>query len=287
MAFQDSRFMPNYWDASTYIYNPTPSHTPYYDPDEIRHYNSGHNYPYRSTSSRQRKIYWLEHGFREEEYVEMSGGITKLQRKDQAAADFIVSRDPGQIMSRIFVPANTVVKLRSTVKVNTAEYDGFANTVDSNSYPVLVARARRNSGFGGRHHAGVVTDNDVSVRTLNTSWDFIADANDRAGVLNSTQAQGKHMYSFLEYETHTSASQGAFETKEITVAAQRTGYELAYGYYVDNDDSRRVGFKALPIQVLMAKPGVVGSAHFHNGTIGRLSIRTGFDSNKKRISGRI
>ena len=287
MAFQDSRFMPNYWDASTYIYNPTPSHTPYYDPDEIRHYNSGHNYPYRSTSSRQRKLYWLEHGFREEEYVEMGGGMTKLQRKGENAADFIISRNPGQIMSAIFVPANTVVKLRSTVKVNTAEYDGFANTVDSNSYPVLVARARRNSGFGGRHHAGVVTDNDVSVRTLETSWDFIADANDRAGVLNSTQAQGKHMYSFLEYETHTSASQGAFETKEITVAAQRTGYELAYGYYVDNDDSRRVGFKALPIQVLMAKPGVVGSAHFHNGTIGRLSIRTGFDSNKKRISGRI
>ena len=138
------------------------------------------------------------------------------------AADFIVSRDPGQIMSRIFVPANTVVNLRSTVKVNNANYDKVADTIDDNSYPVLVARARRNSGYGGRHHAGVVTDNDVSVRTLNTSWDFIADANDRAGILNSTQAQGKAMYSFLEYATHTSASQGAFETKTITVAAQRT-----------------------------------------------------------------
>ena len=287
MAFQDSRFMPNYWDASTYIYNPNASHTPYYDPDEIRHYNSGNNYPYRSTASNNRKIYWLEHGFREEEYVEMSGGITKLQRKDQAAADFIVSRDPGQIMSRIFVPANTVVNLKSTVRVNDANYDKVADTIDDNSYPVLVARGRRNSGFGGRHHAGVVTDNDVSIRTLNTSWDFIADANDRAGVLNSTQAQGKAMYSFLEYATHTSASQGAYETKTITVAAQRTGYELAYGFYIDNSDIRDTGFKALPIQVLMSRPGVVGSAHLHNGTIGRLSIRTGFNDNKKRISGRI
>ena len=37
----------------------------------------------------------------------------------------------------------------------------------------------------------------------------------------------------------------------------------------------------------MSKPGVVGSAHLHNGTIGRVSIRTGFGANKKRISGRI
>jgi len=95
------------------------------------------------------------------------------------------------------------------------------------------------------------------------------------------------MYSFLEYATHTSASQGAWEEKEITVAAQRTGYELAYGFYIDNSDVRDVGFKALPIQVLMSKPGVVGSSHLHCGTIGRLSIRTGFNANKKRISGRI
>ena len=287
MVFQDSRFMPNYWDASAYIYNPNISHVPYYDSNEIRHYASGNNYPYRSTSSNQRKLYWIEHGFREEEYVEMSGGITKLQRKGEKAADFICSRDPGQIMSRIFVPANTVVKLKSTVRVNEAQYNEAADTVDNNSYPVLVARARRNSAYGGRHHAGVVTDNDVSVRTMNNSWDFIADANDRAGIINSTQAQGKNMYSFLEYETHTSASQGAFETKEITVAAQRTGYELAYGFYIDNSDIRDVGFKALPIQVLMSKPGVVGSSHLHCGTIGRLSIRTGFNANKKRISGRI
>jgi len=279
--------MPNYWDASTYIYNPNASHTPNYDTDQIRHYNSGNNYPYRSTSSNNRKLYWIEHGFREEEYVEMSGGITKLQRPGQGVADFLVSRSPGQIMSRIFVPANTVVNLKSTVRVNETRYDGVADTVDSNSYPVLIARTRRNSGYGGRHHAGVVTDNPTSVRTLNTSWDLIADSNDRAGILNSTEAQGKPTYGFVEYVTHTDVSQSTFETKTLTVAAQRTGYELAYGYYHDNSDIADVGFKALPIQVLMSKPGVVGSAHLHCGTIGKLSIRTGFGTNKKRISGRI
>ena len=95
------------------------------------------------------------------------------------------------------------------------------------------------------------------------------------------------MHSFVEYATHTNASQGAWEQKEITVAAQRTGYELAYGFYTDNDDIRDVGFQALPIQVLMGKPGVIGTPHLHTGTIGRLSIRTAFNANKKRISGRI
>ena len=152
---------------------------------------------------------------------------------------------------------------------------------------MLIARARRNSFYGGRHHAGVVTDNDVSVRTGATSWDIIADANDRAGILTSTQAKGKLQHGFVEYVSHTSSAQGNWEQKDLTIAGQYTGYELAYGFYIDNDDMRDVGFQALPIQVLMGKAGVVGSSHLHNGTIGRLSVRTAFDTNKKRISGRI
>ena len=285
MAIQDSRLMPNYWDASSHIYGC--DHTPYYSNNNIYHYNSGNNYPYRGTSSDIGKMYWIEHGFREEEYVELSGGITKLQRKGQKAGDFIVSRGPGQIMSRIFVPANTPVKLRSTVKINDARYAGDADTVDDNSLPVLIARARRNSFYGGRHHAGVVTDNDASVRTGATGWDIIADANDRAGILTSTQAKGKLQHGFVEYVSHTSSAQGNWEQKDLTIAGQYTGYELTYGFYIDNDDMRDVGFQALPIQVLMGKAGVKNSYHLHTGSIGKLSVRTAFNANKKRISGRI
>ena len=285
MAIQDSRLMPNYWDASSHIYGC--DHVPYYSNNNIYHYNSSNNYPYRTTCSDIGKMYWLEHGFREEEYVELSGGITKLQRKGQKAADFIVSRGPGQIMARIFVPANTPVKLRSTVKVNDARYAGDADGVDDNSLPVLIARARRNSMFGGRHHAGVVTDNNASVRTGATGWDIIADANDRAGILNSTEAKGKLQHGFVEYVTHTSSAQGNWEQKDLTIAAQHTGYELAYGFYIDNDDMRDVGFQALPIQVLIGKTGVKNSYHLHTGSIGKLSVRTAFNANKKRISGRI
>jgi len=286
MAIQDSRLMPNYWDGSSNLYGC--DHVPYYNADSIYHYGSGNNYPYRGTCSDIGKMYWLEHGFREEEYLEISGSrMTKLQRPGQKAADFIVSGGPAQCMARIFVPANTPVKLRSTVKVNSTQYDGGSDTVDDNSLPVLIARARRNSMYGGRHHAGVVTDNNASVRTGATNWDIIADANDRAGILNSTEAKGKLQHGFVEYVTHTSSAQGDWEQKDLTIAAQYTGYELAYGFYVDNDDMRDVGFQALPIQVLMGKAGVKNSYHLHTGSIGKLSIRTAFNANKKRISGRI
>ena len=283
MVIQDSRLMPNYWDAGSYIYGC--DHTPYYSPDNIYHYNSGNNYPYRSTGSDIGKMYWIEHGFREEEYLELSGGISKLQRHGQKAADFIVSSGPGQCMVRIFVPANTPVKLRSTVKVNSFAYNGGSDTIDDNSLPVLIARARRNSMYGGRHHAGVVTDS--TRRVGNDRWDLIGDSADRAGILNSTQAKGKLQHGFVEFVSHTSSAQSDWEQKDLTIAAQHTGYELAYGFYVDNDDMRNVGFQALPIQVLMGKAGVKNSYHLHTGTIGRLSIRTAFNANKKRISGRI
>tara|TARA_R100000081_G_scaffold91137_2_gene68139 strand:- start:186 stop:776 length:591 start_codon:yes stop_codon:yes gene_type:complete len=195
----------------------------------------------------------------------------------------LVSRVPGQIMSRLFVPANTVVKLKSTVFVNETQLNGTADTINDNSLPVLIARGRQNSGYAGRHASGVVTDSG-DARTFHTGLDLVQG---ETGVLNSTQAQGKLDHSFVEMATHTSSSQGAWESKEITVAAQKRGYELAYGMYVDNDDMRDVHFKMLPIKVLMSKGGVVGSHHLHNGTIGNVSVRTSFTANKKRISGRI
>jgi hypothetical protein len=287
MTFQDSQFMPNYWDASSHIYGCT--HTPYYDTDQIRHYSSGSNKPYLGTASNAGRWDWIEHGFREDEYVDYGGGgITRLVRKGAQAADYIVSpQSTPQIMNRVFVPANCIVRLRSTLKINDADYDGVANTVDDNSMPVLIARGRCNSGDGGRHASGVVTDSG-SIRTRNVDWDMIADANDRAGIQTSTQAKGKIFgHSFVDYIPHTSSSQGAYEVKELTIAAQYTGYELVYGYYVDNHDITTIGFKALPIEVMLSKPAVIGSSHLRSGSIGKFSVRSSFTANKKRISGRI
>jgi hypothetical protein len=287
MTWQDSRFMPNYWDATSHIYGC--DHTPNYDPDQVRHFTSGHNTAYLGTSSNTGRWDWIEHGFREDEYVDYGGGgITRLVRKGAQAADYIVTpTSTPQIMNRIFVPANCVVRLRSTLKINDADYDGVANTVDDNSMPVLIARGRCNSGMFGKHASGVVTDSGTN-RTGHHDMDLIESSTDREGIKTSTENKGKiFTNSFVDYITHTSSAQGAYEVKELTVAAQYTGYELTYGYYVDNHDITTTGFKALPIQVMLEKPDTVGASHLRSGSTGRVSIRSSFTTNKKRISGRI
>ena len=286
--FLDSRFMPNYWDASANLYGC--EHTPYYDADNVRHYVSAHNGPTLSSGTNSGREFWVEHGFREGELAERGFNMTRLVRPRQGqAAEYLVSpTSQPQLMNKLIVPANTVVKIRSVLKINDVKYDGNSNTVDDNSMPVLMARSRVNCGLAGRHGQGVVTDNG-SVRTLNDDWDLIADSNDRAGLKNSTEARGKiWQSSFVEYATHTSTAQGAWETKDITVAAQYSSYELTYGYYVDNTDLSQNGFKAMPIDVLLSKADPSSSnSVVATGTIGRKSVRTSFTANKKRISGRI
>ena len=285
--FLDSRFMPNYWDASSHLYGC--DHTPYYDADNVRHYGSSLNSPRNNSSTNMGRQFWIEHGFRQDETVERGHMLTRLIRPGQGQlADYLVSpSDTPSLMNKLIVPANTVVKIRSVLKINDKRYDGGSNTVDDNSMPILMARSRVNCGLAGRHGQGVVTD--TTSRTINDQWDFIADSNDRAGFKNSTEARGKiYQSSFIEYVTHTSSAQGAFETKELTVAAQYNSYELTYGYYVDDADLSQNGFKAMPIDVLFSKPNPTGAdAVVATGTIGRKSVRTAFNANKKRISGRI
>ena len=282
----DSRLMPNHWDASSYIYGST--HTPNYDPDQIRHYTASFNQSYTSSATNQGRMFWVEHGFREGEMVEQGPGITKLDRHNKSVSEYIVSPQGNpQLMTKILVPANCVVKIKSTLKINDADYDGAANTVSDNAMPVLMARSRVNCGFAGRHGQGVVTDSG-SVRTLFTDWHVINSSDHRAGIKNSTEAKGKILQSsFVEYVAHTSTSQGAWEVKELTVAAQYNSYELTYGYYVDNHDITPCGFKALPIEIILSKASPAGSEDVIATGSSKKSINTAFDARKKRISGRI
>jgi len=105
-------------------------------------------------------------------------------------------------------------------------------------------------------------------------------------LLNSTQARDSLYNSFIERVQHTQAAQGAWETKELTVAAQYRGYELIYGYNVSEHDITPLGFKALPIQIIFEN-GVIDEGVFRTGMPSKKGSRSSFDSNKKRISGRI
>ena len=280
----DSEFLPNAWDATPFVWGITPATS---FQDDFRFYRSGNNQPYRGTASNLGKHYFLGHGFKENEYAEFGGGIMKINRDGSQVADYFLGTEPGQIMSRIHVPANTVVKIRSRVKVNSERFNGESDTVDNNSYPVIIARPKRNSGFFGKHANGVISDAHSDHSTFYSAVDIIENSNDIVGFKNSTENKGKLQHGFVEYATHTSASQGAWETKDITVAAQHGDYELAYGYYIDNSDIRDVGWKAMPIDVIMSKRGVLGSTELRQGNLGRVSVKSDFGANKKRISGRI
>ena len=284
-VFLNSRVMPNYWDASAYIYDPDITYTPYYDRDQIRHYSSGHNQFHLGTSAAKSRFSFLEHGFREDESVMLFTNLTRLVRHgSNNVVDWIVSpSSQPSAEARVFVPANTVVKLRSVIKINQRDYDDQTNTVTADACPFLVARAKHFSGAAGRHSAGVVTDS--TIRLYDTSFQ-LTNSDHRAGILNSTQARDSLYNSFIEYVQHTTASQGAWETKEITVAGQYRGYELIYGYNVVNHDITQLGFKALPIQIIF-ESGSVDSEVFKTGIPSKKGSRSSFDSNKKRISGRI
>ena len=83
-------------------------------------------------------------------YVEYGGSMTLLIKGGTSVHEFIVapSGSTPQIMACIFVPAHTVVNLRSRLKINDADYDGVANDVADGSMPVLIARSIQNSGLG-------------------------------------------------------------------------------------------------------------------------------------------
>ena len=281
----NSRVMPNTWDASAYIYNPAITYPPYYDRDQIRHYGTiAHDIRQGSPASKGR-ISIMEHGFREDESVMFFSNLTRLVRHgSNNVVDWIVSPSNRPTAdARVFVPANTVVKLRSVIKINQRDYDDQTNTVSSNACPFLNARAKHFSGLSGRHSAGVVTDS--TLRTFDVNF-TLHEATSQAGLLNSTQARDSLYNGFIEYAQHTPAAQGAWETKEITIAAQYRGYELVYGYNISNHDITPLGFKALPIQIIF-ESGSVDSEVFKTGIPSKKGSRSSFDSNKKRISGRI
>ena len=281
----NSRVMPNTWDASAYIYNPAITYIPYYDRDNIRHYaTTAHEIRHGSPASKGRMSI-MEHGFREDESVMFFNNLTRLVRHgSNNVVDWIVSPSNRPTAdARVFVPANTVVKLRSVIKINQRDYDDQTNTVSSNACPFFNARAKHFSGLSGRHSAGVVTDS--TLRTFDVNF-TLHEATSQAGLLNSTQARDSLYNGFIEYVQHTPAAQGAWETKELTVAAQYRGYELVYGYNVSNNDITQLGFKALPIQIIF-EGGSVDNEVFKTGMPSKKGSRSSFDSNKKRISGRI
>ena len=151
------------------------------------------------------------------------------------------------LQSHVYVPANTAVTI-------TGEFKGEANT--NYSKPYLIAKKVASARLG-RYE-------------LNDSSTF--------SVSSDTAVKNSHVFGFLDQLQFTSSSQGLWEQKTMTVAAQKYAYRLIAGYRVDSDNQEEIGY-IKDLNVVLAKAGKLKSRHFES--------KSQTNTSKKRISGRI
>ena len=269
----NSKFMPNQWDGSSAYYNGVNGII-----NAWSVYHDSHTYhdAWRNGGGNG-IIRWNEHRFRTDEYVEQHHRFTRIQRDGTSDWDILIQENTYQAyLEKVFVPAGTVVKIKSQWYVNPQNYlNTAAASLSDNDYPVLIARPiNGNIWRMGRYETGDFgsgsESHTFSYSTL-TSYGR-----------NSTEAQGKLREGFIEYVRHTSASIGAWESKEITVAAQKESYWLSYGYFAEDQDGREEGAKMKDFEVAFS---VASPQSYHSKGTARKSVRASFNTGKKRIGG--
>jgi hypothetical protein len=269
----NSRFMPNQWDGSSAYYNGVNGKIYAWNV----YHDSNTNYDAWRSGGGNGIVRWNEHRFKTDEYVEQHHRFTRIQRAGTTDWDILIQENTYQsYLEKVYVPANTVVKIKSQWYVNPQNYlNTGAASLSDNDYPVLIARPINGDLWRiGRYETGDFgsgsESHSFSYSTL-TSYGR-----------NSTEAQGKLREGFIEYVRHTSASIGAWESKEITVAAQKESYWLSYGYFAEDQDGREEGAKMKDFEVAFS---VASPQSYHSKGTGKKSVRTSFNSGKKRIGG--
>jgi hypothetical protein len=272
LSISDSRFMPNQWDGTSGYYNKELgkiySHNIYHD--SVTNYDSWRN------AGGNGVISWNEHGFKQDEYVEVHHRFTRIKRDGSSDWDVLIAENNSKsYMEKIYVPANTVVKLKSQWYVNPRNYLGTANaSLSSNDYPSFIARPINNGMWRFGRYADGVYDGNEGGHTYSISQFSYG--------RNSEEAVDKLKEGFIEYAQHTSASIGNWEVKELTVAAQKKSYWLSYGYYLEDNDGREEGAKMKDIEVAF---DTASSQNYNAKGSSRKSVRSSFNSGKKRIGG--
>ena len=278
LTFQNSHLMPNLWDGTNGYYTGAAG----YVNDDIAFEGNSQNDLSRHDGEDCR-VFWLDQGYRNGEVVEVSRRLAKVNKKGTAYNDYLTSTSNDKhFLYKVFVPANTVVKLRSKLKVNNLTYRGAAAVGNSASYPYLIAKpCTWGINWGGQ--AQIVSGAGPSTAyDSHYPWDE-SEFGDECRT--SSEAVGTLMAGFIDTVQHTSASLGSFETKELTVAAQKESYMLNYGYFLSANGWKQEGFQAQDIEVLMAASHPGSDKLSRNPK--RTRIGTSFTAGKKRISGRI
>lgn len=269
----DSKFMPNQWDGSNAYYNK--------ELGKIYSYNVYHDSTTQHDAWKHagntNVVRWNEHGFKADEYVEMHHRFTRIKRAGSSDWDILIQENNYKAYGeKVFVPANTVVKIQSQWYVNPRNYLNTADaSLSDNDYPIFIARPIN----GDIWRMGRYADGDFGSASEGHSFTY---STLTSYGRNSTQAQGKLREGFVEYARHTSASIGSWEKKELVIQAQKESYWLAYGYFLEDNDGREEGAKMKDFNVAFSKPS---PQSYHSTGTGKKSVRTSFNAGKKRIGG--
>ena len=272
VIFTNSQIYPNTWDGSNALYNGVAGiHQTYINPTA-----TGHGDMWRKGSGEQNVLKFYEHGFKSNEYLELHHRVARLKMEGNSDWEVVVGNDSrANLFDNIWVPANTQVKVQSKIYVNPKTYLGSASSLSNSSYPYLIAKP-----WGGDMSMGRQTTGEYITSTGGQGFDDGYVTNNYFG--SSTAAQGKLYTGFLEAAAHTSASMGAWEQKEVTVAPQKQGYMLTYGFVWDSDNLREEGMKMKDFKVALSKASSQPASIAHGS---QASVRSSFTSGKKRIGG--
>jgi hypothetical protein len=251
----------------------------------LQNHGSSHQALRRGGTGWKGTYAFTEQGFRENEKVTVFYNMTKFEGVKNLRNNLWVpswSSNPNAF-GIIKVPANCTVAIKSVIYIPTDELDGTASSLSSSHPPYIVASYANNMLYGANEY----DVNDNNHRFPHDDLD-LDDSNETVDLKNSTQAQGKLYQGFIEYTQHTTAADGAWETKTLTVQPQYRAYFLRFGYYFSNHSLVHEGFYAKDIQVAMSVSPPNGLEMWPNN-FAKVTVRpsASFDSGKKRISGRI
>ena len=271
--FINSKVLPNLWDGTNLIFN---GENGYFYSDYI-HLNTGGQMDFwRFASPETKKVLFFEHGFKSDEYMEMYHRIFRIKSNKYKDWEILVSdASRSNLMDSVYVPANTTVKLQSQIYVNPKTYGGSNASINSDGYPYFFAKPN----FGDVTSMGRQTTGQYISNKGGSGFDNTYVTNNYFG--NSTDSADSLYNGFLEIVQHTSTAVGAWENKELTVQPQNQGYMLCFGYIWDNDSMRNEGMKMKDIKVAMSTPSRMPSKTNNS----RVSVRTSFNTGKKRIGG--
>ena len=266
----NSQIWPNQWDASSEIYGG--ANGVIYD--YVNTQSTGYTEAYRNVGGTFVQKF-IEHGFKSDEIIEWHGRAFRLKKSGSTEWEVVVgSADRKTIFDKVFVPAGTTVKIKCAVYVNPKTYRGATASMNAESYPVLLAKPQTGLEMW---RVGRYIDKDTTTFPHGENFDYHLDHS-----LNSTN--GGLGDGFIEFEQYTSAALGAWQSKELTVQPQVSGYMLTYGMYWYQDGMRNEGMKMEDIKIAFSSASPMADNAINSG-LGKKSVRASFNAGKKRIGG--